>query len=228
LLALKDLEEEDGLTFDITFERQPFFLRGSQDNINHWLKELGLPPDAPRAQVMKKMGWDKPGGLDVLFENAGIERNMDAVNDVQYADTMDSHRLAWYATSVDAEKGELLWRALSRRYFEGRDTEIRPIRLDSRPLLLECAAEVGLNLRDAERVLDSDVYRKEILGVVEAMHAVGIDSIPVFCFEVDGIAEGHWLEHPKSRGRIFHHGSGNKADFRNVFQQLHKLCLSSI
>jgi len=228
LLALKELNEEDGLTFNISFERQPFFLRGSQDNINHWLKDLGLPPDAHRAQVMKKMGWDKPGGLDVLFQNAGIERNIDVVNNVQYADTMDSHRLAWYAASIDVEKGELMWRALSRRYFEGHDTEIRPIRLDSRPLLLECAEEVGLDLHEAERVLDSDVYRKEILEVVEAMHAVGIDSIPVLVFEVDGVAEGSWLERPKSQGRVFNHGSGNKEEFRNILQQLHNLCLSSM
>jgi predicted DsbA family dithiol-disulfide isomerase len=192
------------------------------------MKEIGLPPDAPRCQVMKKMGWDRPGGLDVLFRNAGIERNLDVANNVQYADTMDSHRLAWYARSVDAEKGELLWRALSRRYFEGHDTEIRPIRLDSRPLLLECAEEAGLDLQEAERVLDSDVYRKEILEVVDAMHSVGINSIPVLCFEVEGVAEGSWLERPKSRGRVFHHGSGNAAEFRNVFQQLHKLCLSSM
>jgi predicted DsbA family dithiol-disulfide isomerase len=228
LLALKELKEEDGLTFNIAFERQPFFLRGSQENINRWMKELGLPPDAPRSHVMKKMGWDRPGGIDVLFQNAGIDRNMEVANNVQYADTMDSHRLAWYATSIDAEKGELMWRALSRRYFEGRDTEIRPIRLDSRQLLLECAEEVGLDLQEAERVLDSDVYRKEILEVVDAIHAVGIDSIPVLCFEVEGVAEGSWLEHPKSRGRVFHHGSGNQGEFRNTFQQLHNLCLSSM
>lgn len=174
---------------------------------------------------MKKMGWDKPGaGIDVLFGNAGIERDMDVVNNVQYADTMDSHRLAWYARSVDVEKGELMWRALSRRYFQGKDTQIRPIRLDNRAMLLECAAEVGLDLKEAERVLDSDIYRAEIEDIVEKMHTFGINSIPVLCFEVDGIAQGSWLENPESRGRVFHHGSGNPAEFRDIFQQLHGTC----
>merc|ERR1712110_452181 len=174
-------------------------------------------------------GWDKPGtGIGTLFDAAGIDRDMDVTNNVQYADTMDSHRLAWYAASVDAEKGENMWRALSRRYFQGKDTEVRPIRLDSRALLLECAAEVGLDLEEAERVLDSDVYRKEILEVVEKMHAAGINSIPVLCFEVDGIAEGSWLDNPKSRGRLIHHGSGNKTEFRHIFKQLHSTCLANM
>jgi predicted DsbA family dithiol-disulfide isomerase len=229
LLALKELEEQDGLTFNLTYERQPFFLRGSQQNIDRWMAELGLPKDAPRGEVMKKMGWDRPGaGIDLAFEQAGIKRNMETVNAVQYSDTMNSHRLAWYAGSVDREKGERMWQALSRRYFEGKDTEIRPIRLDNRAMLLECAEEVGLDTKEAERVLDSDLYRKEIVEVVEAMREFGINSIPVFCFEVDGIAQGSWLENPKSRGRMFHHGSGSAVDFYRVFQQLHNSCQANI
>jgi len=224
LSALKDMNEEEGLTFNLTYERQPFFLRGSQKNINRWLAQLRLPPDAPRSEVMRKMGYN----ISPAFDNAGIDRDLDVANNVQYADTMDSHRLAWYASSVDAEKGERMWRALSRRYFQGKDTEIRPIRLDSRAMLLECAEEVGLDLKEAERVLDSDVYRAEILDVVEKMHAAGIDSIPVLCFEVDGIAQGSWLENPRSRGRIIHHGSGDKSEFRRIFQRLHGLCSASM
>merc|ERR1711871_640506 len=101
-----------------------------------------------------------------------------------------------------------MWQALSRRYFEGKDTQIRPVRLDNRDLLLECAEEAGLDPQEARRVLDSDMYRKEIEEVVDAMHRVGIDSIPVFCFEVEGIAEGNWLndvQNTPSRGRILHH-----------------------
>lgn len=191
--------------------------------------ELGLPKNATRGEVMKKTGWDQPGvGIDIAFKEAGIDRNMPVVNSAQYSDTMNSHRLAWYAATVSPEKGELMWQALSRRYFQGKDTEIHPIRLDSRALLMECAEEVGLDLKESERVLDSDMFRKEIVEVVDAMHKVGIHSIPVFCFEVDGIAEGSWLEKPKCQGRIFHHGSGNKTEFRRIFQRLHKMCDAKI
>lgn len=214
----------------MSYERQPFFLRGSQDNVTRWLAELGLPRDAARIQVMKKMGWDQPGpgGIGELFENAGIDRDMEVVNNAQYADTMDSHRLAWYASSVSAEKGEGMWQALSQRYFQGKGTQVRPIRLDSREMLMECAREVGLDLEEAARVLDSDVFRKEIVEIVEKMHKAGINSIPVLCFEVDGVAQGSWLDNPKCTGRLVHHGSGNAAEFCNVFQQLHSTCLANM
>lgn len=217
----------------MAYERQPFFLRGSQENITQWLAQLGLPADTPRKNVMQKMGWDSHakgggGGISDLFINAGIERDMDVANNVQYADTMDSQRLSWYARTVSPKQGERMWAALSRRYFEGKGTQIRPIRLDSRPLLLECAAEAGLDLAEAEKVLDSDVYRKEIEEIVERMHAAGINSIPVLCFEVDGVAEGDWLQNPKSRGRFIHHGSGNKDEFRHIFKQLHSGCQANM
>jgi len=223
LLALKTLKAEKGLTFDISFERRPFFLRQGQESIDSWLKGMGLPPDAPVSEVKRKMGWGGPR-MAALFEQAGLDRNMDVADYVQYADTMNSHRLAWYASSVDDAKGELMWCAFSRRYFEGKDTAVRPIRLDSRQMLLECAAEVGLDVQEAERVLDSDLYRKEIEDVVEEMHAAGINSIPVLCFEVDGVAEGSWLQNQRSKGRVVNHGSGSQAEFCNILQQLHTAC----
>merc|ERR1712151_418979 len=50
--------------------------------------------------------------------------------------TMTAHRLCQYAASESNAKGELMWIALSRRWFMGKDTEIRPIRLDSREMRL--------------------------------------------------------------------------------------------
>jgi len=225
------------------FRRLPFFLRGEQKNIDKMLADYGLPPDAPRGVVMEKMGMGGPtgGGIWTLFDQAGLDRD-DAVNTVQYSDTMNSHRLGWYATSVSPEKGELMWRSLSRRYFQGKDTAIRPIRLDNRAMLLECAAEVGLDIAEATRVLDSDAYRTEIQSLVKQMHRAGINSIPVLVFEVEGVAKGNWMQDPRAadaagrgsrqssstmaKGRMIHHGSGSKSAFRSIMQQLHKDCSS--
>eukprot|EP00927_Polykrikos_kofoidii_P039469 TRINITY_DN33849_c0_g1_i1.p1 TRINITY_DN33849_c0_g1~~TRINITY_DN33849_c0_g1_i1.p1 ORF type:complete len:252 (+),score=45.41 TRINITY_DN33849_c0_g1_i1:183-938(+) len=241
--ALKDLEATDGIVFNMNYQRQPFFLRGAQRNIDRWMDELGLPRDATRGEVNKKMGWDRKGGIDVLFAQAGLERDMDVVNMSQISDTMNSHRLAWYATSVSDEKGELMWSALSRRYFQGKDTAVRPLRLDSRAMLLECASEVGLDPVEAERVLDGDDYRAEITDTVERMHAAGLQSIPVLCFEVEGVAQGSWLDDPRVasdmagidpkqlarnfkasglQGREIHHGSGSMAAFRELLLRLHE------
>jgi len=239
-MALGELQAE-GIDFNVSYERRPFFLRGSQENVNRWMDSIGLPHDAPRGEVLKKMGWDK-GGIWDLFQQAGLERDVEACNAGQYSDTMSSHRLAWYAATVSKEKGELMWRALSRRYFQGKDTEVRPIRLDSRAMLLECAQEVGLDPVESVRILDSDMYRAEIVDVVDRMHAAGINSIPVLVFEVDGVANKSWMQDPRANsrtaemdprqlaklslspaclGREIHHGSGNKDAFRVILQRLH-------
>ena len=66
-----------------------------------------------------------------------------------------------------AIQSHVRWNVLSSdpvacRYFEGKRTSIRPIRLDNLELLLECAEEVGLDRAEVQRVLSSDAYRAEV------------------------------------------------------------------
>jgi len=87
-------------------------------------------------------------------------------------------------------------------------------------MLLECAQEVGLDSEESRRVLDSRVYEDEILRCVDQMHSVGINSIPVLIFEVDGVAQGSWMQNPTSKGRAIHSGSGNKEEFMAILRNL--------
>jgi len=223
LLALKDLEKE-GLTFDMTYSRLPFFLRGDQGVINQWMASIGLLPDAPRWKVAEKMNW-KDDYIDSLFAQAGLSpRDRETTRHKQMADTMDSHRLGFYAASINSEKSEQLWNAFSRRYFMGKDTQLRPIRLDNRNMLLECAEEAGLDVNEASSVLDSDLYRQDILDMVQSFNAAGIQSIPVVIFEVDGVARGDWLGSPRCRGREVFNGSGKRQDFYAMLHRLHNDC----
>lgn len=138
---------------------------------------------------------------------------------------MLAHRMAQYATTESNEKGELMWIALSRRWFMGKDTDIRPIRLDSHEMLLECASFAGLNMDNARRVLQGEIISEhEIHDAVDAVHAMGIHSIPLLVFEVDGMAKGSWLSQPQSSFRMLHHGSGSKESMRAVLEQLHRAC----
>jgi len=215
--AVQELKEKKGLEFNISYSRLPFLLRRGEENVKAWLAGHGLARDTPRGEVCEKaFGWPL-SHMENLFQQAGLN----AYWDTQFACTMDSHRLCWYAGTVSPEHGELIWRAMSRRYFEGKDTKIRPIRLDNHEMLLECAAEVGLDLEQARRVLQSDMYQKEILAVIQDMHSVGINSIPVLVFEVDGVADGSWLKKPRSKGRVIHNGSGNKGEFGAILQKFH-------
>ena len=84
----------------------------------------------------------------------------------------------------------------------GKDTQIRPIRLDNREMLLECAEDAGLDVNESRRVLDSNVYRQDILGMVQSFKDAGVRSIPVVIFEVDGVARGDWLSSQSHRGRV--------------------------
>lgn len=188
----------------------PFFLRPGEETVSKWLSGLGFDRDAPRGEVMKKAfgGPRVLEQLDKLNVQAGLSPSY---WNAQFADTMDSHRLAMYAAAVSPVKGEAFWKATSRRYFEGKDTQISPIRLDSHEMLMECAAEAGLDLQKARKVLESDMYRNEVWQTVRQMHQAGINSIPVLIFEVDGV----------SKNPMVHHGSGHKEDFRSILLQLH-------
>lgn len=223
MLALGDLENE-GLTFDMTYSRLPFFLRGDQGVIDRWMASIGLPPDAPRYEIAEKMNW-KDDYIDSLFAQAGLSpRDKETTRHKQMSDTLDSHRLGLYAASVNPDTSERLWTAFARRYFMGKDTRIRPLRLDNREMLLECVEEVGLDLEEARRVLDGTEYRQQILSTVEELKAVGVQSIPVIVFEIEGIAQGNWMNASNHRGREIFQGSGNRRDFRTILQRLHAAC----
>lgn len=213
------------------YSRGPFFLQGSQEQIDADKAKFGLPPDADNLAVTKAKypndWWTRGQFFDNLAASAGLSpRNKDVTDHRISTATMQAHRLAQYATTESNEKGELMWIALSRRWFMGKDTEIRPIRLDSREMLLECAEYAGLNMENAKRVLDGEIISDaEICKAVRQVHAAGIHSIPQLVFEIDGLAKGSWLTEPESPYRIIHGGSGSKATMKAVLAQLHEACM---
>jgi len=220
LLALKELERE-GVLFDILWSRGPFFLRGGKREIDEWYASMGLPNDAPRWKVAQIKGMnDAP--IDALYAQAGMSpRNSEATDTKVWTETLTAHRLSQYAATESSEKGEAMWSAISRRFFMGKDTAIRPIRLDSHELLMECAAAAELDPKAARQVIDGDAFEEQVYAAVRQVHAAGVHSIPVLIFEVDGLAAGSWLTHPKDKFRRIHHGSGNNSSFREVLEELH-------
>lgn len=227
LHALADLENE-GITFDLNYSRGPFFLGGNQKHIEEEKATYGLPPDADNLAVTKAKfpnDWHTKGKFfDDLVAQSGLSpRNKDVTDHRISTSTMTAHRLAQYAATESNEKGELMWIALSRRWFMGKDTEIRPIRLDSREMLLECAAYAGLDMDKANRVLEGEIISEnDIDKEVRKVHAAGIHSIPQLVFEVDGLAQGHWLTAQESQYRIIHGGSGSKQTMKACLAKLHK------
>lgn len=227
LLALKDLQKSKGLEFRLTYTRGPFFLMGSQANIDANRARRNLPKDAPEHMVRPKKH-DGFSHLDAIMDDAGLSpRNLSVIDNRIMRDTMPAHRLAQYAAKYESnEAGEKMWFALSRRWFEGKDTQILPVMLDNPELLLECAEYAGLNMANVHKVLDGDlVHDEEVREQVRRVKAVAINWIPQIVFEVEGLAEGSWREDPalpETPYRIIHAGSGSKASFIAVLQQLHQ------
>jgi len=205
--------EQCGLKFNLRFTRKHFFLQG--DTWESWLKNsFNAPRDATRYDIAQQI-W---GGTDVmnnLFLAAG--RDCRAGWGSQYSDSMDSHRLAYYAATISHETGEKVWNAIGERYFEGRHApagSTKPVYLADHEMLMGCAADAGLDLAEARRVLSTDAYRKEVTETVAQTKASGVQSIPVIEFRVE---RGEGLD-PVS---AVHNGSGNKNDFYNILEALH-------
>merc|ERR1719329_59274 len=105
----------------------------------------------------------------------------------------------------------------------GKDTEIRRVHAAGRELLLECAEFAGLDMVNANRVLDGEIISAaSIDDGVRRVHAAGIHSIPQLVFEVDGLASGHWLTAPESQFRFIHSGSGSKDTMKACLTKLHQ------
>jgi len=227
LLALQELKAE-GLSFDILYSRWPFFLRGSQADINRWYASMGLPNDAPRWMVAQKKKWHRTEHyLGALFDQAGLSpRNQEVMETKIWTETMTAHRLSQYAATESSDKCELFWKALSRRWHEGKDTQTVPPAFNNKDLLMECVAVAGLDLQRARQVLDGNAFEQEVFDMVAQVHAAGYNSIPILVFEVDGLVQGSWLTGRANRFRKVHHGSGDKNSFRSVLEQLHKACQS--
>lgn len=157
------------------------------------------------------MGWNQRH-IDELFHRAGV---LEPRWHGQYSDTMDSHRLVRYATSVG--RGEAVWEALSRKYFEGK-TGLPTIRLDDHALLIEAAVEGGVDAAAAARVLaDPSAHRAEVDAAARVVRARGVNSIPVLLFSC-GAADGEEEE------EVVHHGSGSKHVFAEILRGAHRRC----
>jgi len=74
--------------------------------------------------------------------------------------------------------------ALFRAFFQfGRD-------IGDQPVLMELAAELGLDQEDLARALDSQQFTAEVVGDAEAAQRLGIRAVPSFVFNDRVLASG--------------------------------------
>ena len=98
--------------------------------------------------------------------------------------TFDAHRLLHWAGRQDTAKQRALKHALLRSYHgEGRNPS-------SKGVLLELAQEVGLDCPAAQRILESDIYTREVREAEQFWIKNGINSVPAVIIDEQHLISG--------------------------------------
>ena len=151
--------------------------------------------------------------VTTLGEAAGVKFDFNAYIDRQ---PIESQRLLLWAGRFG--KGEEFMTALSDRHFQrGSEGESA----SKRTTLLAACDEVGLDRAAAEAFLDSNELHDEVWRSYGEMPRKGITGIPLFCFSIPevGLWSGPFRD---ANADATINGSGNKAQFRQLFEQLYQ------
>eukprot|EP00290_Baffinella_frigidus_P011994 CAMPEP_0180157580 /NCGR_PEP_ID=MMETSP0986-20121125/26332_1 /TAXON_ID=697907 /ORGANISM="non described non described, Strain CCMP2293" /LENGTH=183 /DNA_ID=CAMNT_0022107139 /DNA_START=237 /DNA_END=788 /DNA_ORIENTATION=+ len=108
--------------------------------------------------------------LTEVFANVGLKYSLGG----DTGNTLDSHRLAAWAMS---KGGPVVQDKLMEEMFTNYFTEEKY--LGDRQVLLAAAEKAGLDRKEAEAVLDSDMFEKEV-QVEKKKFARGVNGVPFF------------------------------------------------
>lgn len=145
-----------------------------------------LNPDYPVEGVdQKKMLEQKLGGAERVAEahkmlteygrEVGIAFNFDAIK--IGPNTLDAHRLIYWALVEDRQKQEAVVSALFKANFEeGRN-------VGDHEVLLDIAEKVGLQRSVIAALLASDADNGVILSEINAAQRMGVNGVPFFIFD---------------------------------------------
>jgi predicted DsbA family dithiol-disulfide isomerase len=140
-----------------------------------------LNPTMPREGInrkdyrIRKFGsWERSQELDAqlvaIGETEGIHFSFDRIE--RTPNTSDAHRLIWLAAQEGCQ--DPVVEALFVAYFtEGRD-------ISSRQALIDVVAEVGLERRLAESMLNSTEGVDELKEAEELSRQYGVGGVPIF------------------------------------------------
>lgn len=96
--------------------------------------------------------------------------------------TLNAHRLIQWAKTLD--KATLCKEALIKAYFtDGKN-------LSEENILLDVIASVGLDKAAAKKVLNSDLYKNEVLADIQAAEKLGINGVPFFTINGNAAISG--------------------------------------
>ena len=152
------------------------------------MRSFELDPDAPLAPVSDTATrFARKYGLSLAGANARIEQISSLGRaegiDLRYATTrytrtFDAHRLTHYARSLgDDAKTAALEERLYAAYFTDN------LELADRKTLLDAAESVGLDRAEAERVLASDRFARDVRRDEREAAEAGVHGVPYFVID---------------------------------------------
>ena len=161
--ALQRLEGEVSVELRFQpFELNPQMGPGGQDLGEHLTEKYGSTPEK-QAQMRdmigqrgKEVGFDfHPGGRGRVYN------------------TFDAHRLLHWAGLSDKSGAQHALKKAFLASYQGRAEAV-----ESDEVLLAVVASVGLDVAEAQSILSSDIYAKEVREIESFYHQAGIHSVP--------------------------------------------------
>jgi len=163
------LEKAITLTPDIPVEVhwRPYFL-------NDWIPREGISREQ---YLTTKFGSvERYKGIAQRVGAAAAEEGLVYAADKmkRQPNTVDSHRLIRWAGGI-GKAAEMKQRLMDLYFTEGAD-------LTNRAVLVQAAADVGLDPEDVRAALDSDKDVAEVEGEAQSAKEAGIEGVPMFIF----------------------------------------------
>lgn len=143
------------------FELNPDMSPTGEDAVEHLARKYGATPE--RSAEIRNLLAQRGAAVGIQFAPQGRTR---VVN------TLDAHRLIFWAGEQSAGQQLALKQALLRAYHERNE------RVDHAGVLLGAVREAGLDAEQAGRILAGDAYAADVRAAEQRWHAVGIHSVP--------------------------------------------------
>jgi predicted DsbA family dithiol-disulfide isomerase len=156
-----------------------------RDQVEVTWRSFQLDPRAPQEhpgtvqdQLMERYGNSREEVASILAQVTSVaaKEGLDLQFDrVRPANSFDAHRLLHLAAGrgLQAELKERLQKA---HFTEG-------LVISDRDTLLRLAGEVGLDVDEARRVLDTDAYSAEVQADIRRARQLGIQGVPFFVLD---------------------------------------------
>ena len=187
-----------------SFQLDPTFPNDQSMNASEYLSQKkGFPMDQVKAMQQQLVSKGVSEGIDFRFEKA------------MSFNTFKVHRLMQWGKTI--QKGNQLKEAFMLAYFT------KGIDLSKEENILEIVAQVGANKEEAQRVLLSTDFTKEVLDDIEKARSIGVRGVPYFLINGTDVISG--AQEDKVFEKVV------SAALKNIPQEKHKgdnpVCLPS-